>query len=300
MLKQECVSNILLVGNGILRAYDEESCDDYINKLCEKNKISYSKDELKKLSFNQRVVVASRDNVDSYAKGELSNLSSITFTEEQLSFYRRIIELKIDAILTTNYSFELENSIYKDWNKNLHWKFRKYFKNKEKLTENEKKFGLYECVDLPINDSHKNIFHIHGNADAPNSIIIGHYYYGKLISQIQDYLPLFFRRCKMAEKKGYDYQPQNWVDYFMVSNIYIMGFGLDLAEMDLWWLICCKKRYYSNTKIILYEAKDKIDIQRKMMLETYGIEICDKIKVINDNYKDFYDRVLRDIVKRVS
>lgn len=86
----------------------------------------------------------------------------------------------------------------------------------------------------------------------------------------------------------------------MVSNIYIIGFGLDLAEMDLWWLICCKKRYCSNTKIIFYEAKDKIDIQKRMMLETYGVEIRDKIKVINENYKSFYDKVLSDIAKSIS
>ena len=286
------MSNVLLVGNGILRAYNGDSCDSYIDKLMEENNLLYDKDKLNKLSFPQRIVVASGDRVNVYSRDTLIGLSDIQITEEQAEFYRKVLDINVDAILSTNYSFELEQSIYDPWGKNIHWKNRHYIK--KKVTPKEKQFGLYEFIDL----NGKKLFHIHGNAHVPTSIIIGHYYYGKLLGQIQNYITSFMKRYNKAISVGKVYQPLNWVEFFLISNVYVIGMGMDLAEVDLWWLICCKKRHFPNTKIYFYEPEKDTPAEKKMLLETYGVEIkslgitCDSGEY---DYKGYYKNVLADI-----
>lgn len=37
----------------------------------------------------------------------------------------------------------------------------------------------------------------------------------------------------MAQKRGETYYPQSWIDYFLIGNVHIIGFGLDPSEMDM-------------------------------------------------------------------
>ncbi len=49
-----------------------------------------------------------------------------------------------------------------------------------------------------------------------------------------------------------------------------MGFKLNLAETDMWWLLECKNLHFPNSKFYFYDP-DKDDKQKEMMLESYGV-----------------------------
>ena len=99
--------------------------------------------------------------------------------------------------------------------------------------EPRKQFGIYKYFEI----DGKSIWHIHGEAAIPKSMILGHYYYGKLLSEIQNRVPQFMRSYKMAISKGISVTYKSWIDYFLVGDIHIIGLSLDPSEMDLWWLI---------------------------------------------------------------
>jgi hypothetical protein len=58
-------------------------------------------------------------------------------------------------------------------------------------------------------------------------------------------------------------------NFFMLGNVYIVGLGMSLSEMDLWRLINCKKRNFPDKKVTLY--KPDIQTEEKLLAEAYGV-----------------------------
>ena len=69
---------------------------------------------------------------------------------------------------------------------------------------------------------------------------MGHYFYGKMEYEIQTYLPYLERRVEGARKAGGIFYPRSWVDYYLIGDLYIAGFGQDFSESDIWYLACTK------------------------------------------------------------
>ena len=125
--------------------------------------------------------------------------------------------------------------------------------------------------------------------------MIGHYYYGKLLAQIQRYVGGMMTRYKAAESQGKAYLPKSWVDYFLMGDVHILGFGMDPAEFELWWLACCKQRNFQDSKTYFYTRG--VAPEQALLMRAYGIEI---ILCEADNYSDFYRIALDEIRKRMG
>ena len=82
------------------------------------------------------------------------------------------------------------------------------------------------------------IWHIHGEAARHNTMVLGHYYYGKLLAKMQQYISLLMSRYKARAAKRQSMELRSWLDYFILGDIYSLGFGFDPSEMDMWWLLC--------------------------------------------------------------
>ena len=74
------------------------------------------------------------------------------------------------------------------------------------------------------------------------------------------------------------------MDYFMLGNIHIVGLGMSLSEMDLWWLINCKKRNFPGTTVTLY--KPDIQTEEALLAEAYGVTV--KTDGFDGNYRAYY------------
>ena len=160
-------------------------------------------------------------------------------------------------------------------------------------TKPQEQFGIYKYFDVAGN----NIWHIHGEAAKPDSMVLGHYYYGKLLGEIQNRVPQFIRSYKAAQTKENDISIKSWIDYFLLGNIYIVGLSLDPSEMDLWWLINCKKRNFGKCGTIhLYEPnmEDDNHIAIRALSETFDIEYTKK-SIKDGKYKEYYKLVIESI-----
>ena len=131
------------------------------------------------------------------------------------------------------------------------------------------------------------IWYIHGEAAKPSTMIMGQYFYGKLLSKFRDEISEFNRHYTISKKTKRDYIPNGWVDYFLMGNLDIIGFGMDFCETDIWWLIANKKRNgESRSRINWYELNPSEE--KKAMAEVYRINVISDA----DIYKCFYTGIV--------
>ena len=240
---------------------------------------------LKKLPYNMQIVAATRDNVDKSMVELCQKLKEITLNEEQKAFGKRILSLPFDRIITTNYTYELERSV----SENKTFRCR-YFEKKR-----ERDMSLFGYIPVTIGEEEKQIWHIHGHACAPNSVIMGHYFYGKLLSSIQSYIPKMLKGWRMRQNIDGDFEIRSWVDSFMTDDVYMVGFGMDLCEADIWWLACCKKRHFPDSRIYYYVPEWDLpkDDPRRILMNAYGIVIRE-ISCPEKDFSAFYEEILKE------
>lgn len=282
---------ILLLGNGINLAFNTEiECNNLINKIAGRFNTRMCDEGYRSMSFPMRVIAASNDNVDTAMK-QLAEELHQPITPEQEQLLSELRSLSCADILTTNYTFELEQSFGMGVSLHRYRLMRTYTRE---ITEKHKRLNLYQYYYAE--NCGKRIWHIHGDVSKPNSIIMGHYYYGKLLHEIQEYIPSFFRGYNYCLSRSLPYKGESWVDEFLVNDVHIVGFGLDLSEMDLWWLICCKKIHFPDSKVFLYVPEEKKDLAKEAMCCAYGVNVVADVPFDGD-YAAYYKNVFRYIHK---
>ena len=292
----DILSDVLFLGNGINRAFNGDSWEKLIDKIAVEFDLGFSKDAVKDLPFPMQVVAVSKDNVNSAMK-KISEDMNFVNTEEQDAFLQKVLSVPVDNLITANYTFELEQASGIRQSLYSYRRTRKYTKN---CKGKEDKFGLFKFYQP--NNSKRKIWHIHGDITKPSTVIMGNYYYGKLLSEIQTYTSGFIKRYKTLKKQGLEITEQSWVDSFLTKNVHILGFGLDTSEIDIWWLICCKKRNFPDTRIFYYVPKDEkhpLSKGKEALLKAYDIEIKDDIP-FDGEYKLFYSDAIDEINKRIN
>ena len=277
---------VLFAGNGVaMRIGAANKWDEIIAEFAKKYVPMIDKELLKKLPYNMQIVAATHDNVDKSMVELCQKLRGITLDEKQKAFGRRILELPFDRIITTNYTYELERSV----SENKTFRCR-YFEKKR-----ERDMSLFGYIPVTVGEEEKQIWHIHGHACAPNSVIMGHYFYGKLLSSIQSYISTMLKGWRMRQNLGHDFEIRSWVDSFMTDDVYMVGFGMDLCEADIWWLACCKKRHFPDSRIYFYVPEWDLpkDDPRRILMNAYGIVIRE-ISCPEKDFSAFYEEILKE------
>lgn len=339
---------VLFLGNGLCRAYGGISWNDLLDEL--KDKDQYPADAkgylmplpLKAamltnnaLAKKMRNVVMPHDKqhpmVDRY-----DWTSFIKVTPEMKAQLTRLICDHFDYVLTTNYSYEIEAAIMDQ--RNLSASIISDTMNFYEIDNAQTKFLLNtfnEVGGIPI-------WHVHGEARKPDSMIIGSYYYGKLLRRCverldgSNSLSNESSNKKSTQKSRTDYFKSSiqqnkpikigsWVDAFVLGDVYILGFGLDFSETDIWWLleykanhegICGNTYFYEPKKenvdrcvndenIFCKQRTQFVDgnqCKNFLLKNTYKIAVRDLgITVISSkDYVQFYMRAVEDIVHSVN
>lgn len=281
-------SDVILLGNGINRAFSGESWSKLIEKIAGEYNPDISFSDISKLPLPMQIIAATGDRVDK-AMQSLSKQMNVTVTREQQDLLTEILKLPVEHILTANYTFELEQAAKTPANFYQYRKIRRYTKD---TTKKEKQFNLFRYYEA--GSTGKKIWHIHGDITTPSNIIMGNYYYGKLTHEIQTYVASFMRRVGVCKSHGAELKEKSWVDLFLAANVYVMGFGMDFCETDIWWLICCKKRNFPQTKVHLYLPGQDLSPENKAMLRTYGVDIVDTVD-FDGSYVRYYYNVVNHI-----
>lgn len=221
----------------------------------------------------------------------------------------RLLQLPAANILTTNYDYAL-------------WGARMPSRGAETT---ESLYSLFRR--RPFEE--RWIWHIHGEAQVPRSILLGHDQYVRYAKRIQDYL-LVPREAEKGRAKGWKVTTarspltageeftaksahHSWVDVFLRDDLHILGAGLDFSEVVLWWLLTIKgkegvragyrseerrwtpgRTYYYD---VVVEAPEPSHVARNELLQALGVEV---VSVRARNYVAGYDDVLREMAERMA
>ena len=298
--KWDQVPPALMIGNGFNRTYHMKSWKNLVRTL----RTDEAPDQavMDSLPLTMQIVLASGDHVNESMEEVAEYMRSFQLTEPHIALLSRIREVPVRTILTTNYSYELEKVFSGDtgwWKENPYRRYAVPFRNRT-----SDRF-LHRFSRVPLAGEEKefrDIWHIHGEVDQPRQIIMGHYYYGKMEYEIQNYLPGMHRRYKYARAHDGLYSPRSWVDSFLMGDLYIAGFGLDLSEADIWYLACTKKRHFPHAGTYYYapvgpDGRKSLPDAQKAMMETYGIEVRERPLLGEGEYRyaRFYEEVLDEI-----
>ncbi len=282
------MNKTLVLGNGINQSFERVS---WQNLMAE---ISGDKHFSSDLPMPLQVVLATDNKVDDAMKRICNSMRGTVSNNEHRELLRELLCYGFNDIITTNYSYELEiastdKTSISDYGLD---KMRETTQTGKRV---ETKYLIHTFNRVAINNTESRIWHIHGEARNPSGMVIGHYYYGNLLTKIKNYVDSLDNRYLKNERDGIESTVKSWIDSFILDDVFILGFGFDVSEMDLWWLLERKKREKAHHgKIYFFCPEWEADKGDKIkLLEKSGVEICGRdIKVCYKDYLGFYKAAL--------
>lgn len=287
-IKPGKIPNVLMLGNGINRCFEFGNWDDLLGKVSTISVSDEEKTQIETIPYPLQAVILTNDSLDISLRNNAFDLVTLSPCEEEKRLLQSAMSTGVDAVLTTNYTYELEKAVCNNFQCIPGRRCNHRRKAAESKSKEETQ-ALYTYMDVVEG---KPIWHIHGEAGKPDSMILGHYYYGKHLSRIQQYIHGLIARKRGCDKAGKEMVCRSWIDYFMLGNISVVGLGMDLSEMDLWWLVNCKKRNFPETKITFYSPD--ITPQRRMLAEAYGVTVIED-GLIDGDYKSYYENIFKQL-----
>ncbi len=295
---------VLLLGNGINRAFDGFSWQELLAMLNE----SYSKEDVEKLESPAplQAILVTRDHVDTVLKEHKKELFG-TVNSEQREILRKLLSIKFDAILTTNYSYELEIAAQEKISDSgiSEYRLKKLLRHSDSVKKAEPRYSLYTYNEVSYNGVQNKIWHIHGEARKPSSIVLGHYYYANYIGKLHNLNRSRENVYSRKQKAGEEFPIKSWFDAFVLGDVHVLGFGFDFSEMDLWWLLNRKKREKADHgKVCFYDAKaseERSDLKEKYdLLKMLGVKLCLEEPKPNNDWKSFYWKAIEKIEQSIK
>ena len=288
---------VLLLGNGMNRVFGGASWSGLLEKI---NRTDFTADQVKGIPFPMQAVLLSKDHVDVSLhdlQRELTHCEVHPWLSEQL---QRLLAMPFDCILTPNFTYEIQCAVMPDFVDHA----PRYLTHTCAVPLAEKGFMLHTYYNLPVGERTLPLFHIHGEARLPDTVILGHYYYGNLLFCCDEYLTRRAPACRYPLwVGGGEMEALSWLDYFILGDVYSLGFGFDTSEIDLWWLLCRKKRERADHgKLYFFEPERKSALTKKALLEAYQAK-CVTLGVSEPegkDYRNFYEMAVREIGRRVQ
>ncbi len=296
--------NILFLGNGLLRLQGEDSWEDLINTL---SRGKYKDEPFDALPLNFRIVAKTEDNVDVFLKENKQKFYGKPLCDTALKVCEQLLDIGFDEIITTNYGYEIENvctSLLRGELKKTNNKLGYIAQHTSGSKKCEPKYLLhtYNQVDynnnnqVDYNNKAQKIWHIHGEAKKPNSMILGAYYYGTYLNKLKNTLD---NREDYRRRVGLSpLERTTWIESFLYGNVYMLGFGCDFSEWDIWWLLNRKKREKNvHGKTYYFSIKGERP-ERDKLLDVLGVEVVELDRFDSDEknkYKDAYLQAVEHI-----
>lgn len=223
-------------------------------------------------------------------------------------FYDKLAALDAENYITTNYDYASLKTYLANPS----------FELKNKSTEGIYSIRRYKEI-LKYGELKSRIWHMHGEIDVHQSIMLGLDHYCGSVAKIDGYVKGRYeyqedkKTIKTASiidklKNTSRFDRSSWIELFFNSDVYIIGLGLDFSEIDLWWILNKRARFkldnrsknLVNNKIVYfstYSNEDQPNNNDQLeLLATMHVEIV-KIKLdeSDDKYAKAYDSIFNKI-----
>ena len=153
-------------------------------------------------------------------------------------------------------------------------------------------------------------------------MVLGHLYYGNLLKKCIDVYDKRRDEYTRHVRQGKGHRINSWVEAFLWGDVYIVGFGMGLSEIDLWWLLE-KKADRKRGSVTFYEPlsgdqtvcpldkdiacevpKGYVDEKqcKLKLMKVFGVQIKDLGFTVkkDEDYAEFYEKVCEDLQSTVG
>ena len=290
---------ILLVGNGITMPFpnsidvDSILIDEWKNHHSEQlppRKDPCVHHKLWDQPLPVQIVIATNDHVSTTMHLLAEKFSKAAIDPRQSDLIKNILNAKFDAILSTNYSLEFEKSVITGKTEKCIYP---YYRVTQKQTPQQEQLGIFQATEIPYANT-PTLWHIHGTALRKNSMVMGQQYYGKLLSEVVSRANNCMRSYRNSLTQRKSFIPKSWIDYFLIGDVYCFGFGLDMSESDIWWLLSLKKNAFPDSSFYLYERERTSSI-KALYYDVYQVNRPDTTAMLGKDYEEFYKNVCLSI-----
>ena len=296
--------SVLLLGNGLNLACGGRSWSGLIDDINVRTDIPSFKESL--LPMPMQAILATNNNIKDAMKCKHSEFMGRFAAVEQGELMRSLLSLGFKDILTTNYSYEMEIAAHRRCEMTT-----REIQRLARCTEGrvEAQYLLHSYNEVEYEGRVSRIWHIHGESRKPNSMILGHYWYASQLARMKELVDSRENRYLQAQKEEKAFACTSWLDSFLLGDVYVLGFGYNIAEIDLWWLLNRKKREKAQTgKLYFYEPASAKEYEKVELLRLMGAEIIDLGYCLDEKNKDetnriyarFYQDAISDMIDRLS
>ena len=311
--------NTILYGNGFNRLNDVDSwknlvhvIDDSHDKCKVPNTLQY---EGKVLSVpfetnailktnDGRILVSSdhkiltvREQNEIIIKKEIVNQMN---SYKSNDLFDKLLCLNVEHYITTNYDYVADKALQS----------MNYTEDLLERDKSENTFSIHRKKCYLNNHDKKCLWKIHGELSNIKSIMLGYSHYCNYIGQIRKYITGEYEFAKRKDKgtipaveNRFPITPDDifsWIDLFFISDIFIIGLGLNYDEIDLWWILTIRKRLIQrigrdviSNNIVYY---GELESGQKAMFEHLDVEVVtSKEKEYENKYQEYIDDIKRRI-----
>ena len=248
----------------------------------------------------------------------LQNMSKDgSFIKGAKPYFEELINLGVTHYLTTNYDDSIMSVC--DFSsvvvpKNL-----------------ESTYSLQRYANYVINGEEKTLWRIHGQLNNGNSqsVILGYSQYSGYLRKLIDYIVSGKLRdasdSRLTRGKNEDYmfcklrnkskEVNSWTDLFFMTNVHIIGFGMNFSELELWEILNRRKQYIEKCKInnsygniieneIHFYGNSESNHDLIVALKAYGVQVHNlDIKASKDDnsrWKYYMNENIKELKKNIA
>ena len=207
---------------------------------------------------------------------------------------KQLVFMDFDAILTTNYTYEIEDALTGGkWSDN-----RRKSSHKTLYGSAHVRYNTYKCnLVKDTNGREIPVFHIHGEQARKHSMVLSYYSYADAVYHLIELNKRRKNEYEEHQEAGSPIICESWLDYFLMGEVYALGFGFDLSEFDIWWAIERKSREHAaNGKIHAYMISRKQEQDKSTMFRAMGVDERN-VAVTAGNYEKAY-RTIAEALKK--
>lgn len=290
--------NSILYGNGLNRmSTDDPQWEELLKSVC-KEGTSPLDNTVPNAMKCEEIYLA--DKADPVGTNRLLSKSDLFKVKKKIAdasklvtgnvYYDRLAHLDVVEYMTTNCDAALNHML------------EKYGMQIKDFNSEEILYST--CRHCTYGEPLKRIWNLHGFAKSPSSIMVGlDQYWGSVakLQNIQDNEKPILKRLERGKHQVYC-----WADLFYVSNVHIVGFSMNYAETDIWWVLSERmRRMKENPGLIqneihfYYIQEGKESRSFEMLLKSMGVTVhkyrLNKHLRKNVRWVRLYDQIFADL-----
>ena len=235
----------------------------------------------------------SRDDVEAEERRLRDGLSRLS--SGRVALLDRLPGLCPDHVLTTNYTYCLERSFLpgRDFSfgrARTASRFCLLGPREDGRPRSETCYRLHTgYLASNADGSPVGLWHAHGEVSVPRGVVVGHDRYGRLLARAQACCD---RRYGGGSKEPAARAYSSWPELFLFGDVYVVGFGMETCEADMWWLLRRKQRErYADGRVYFFDNGGGGGL-RDRLLEAHGVAINSGVERVPGDYGAFYRAAL--------